>query len=399
MPHGNNFEHAAYVRSDPGERVGYREYTPDAPPGSPAWQDAMAQHGGALARAGVQAVIYLHGAMLGTDPFGVQRLDQVGGLKRGYSRGIPGIDGLLALMREGTNGLPALPAGLRPPLPDDAATRALLDELSGDAANFSATTVDTCAKALAASASLSCRRWLWSCEHHHLGRTKAAVDLARRLGKLANELNVGPGARFLILAHGHVGQVCALLSNLLSAENSNRTRVLELAGQPASDLAAPLRGTALDIVTLGTPVRYGWETSTIGHLLHLINHRMMRTDSKRWLAKMELPQITMEMPIAWGGDYLQQLAVAGCDAVPSTEADQARNKALWELLEPYEGFERWLECVRKCVRCPSDGRCLLIDYKDGGSSTAKEHYYGHAAYTRMAHQLFQTGEVVRALYA
>jgi hypothetical protein len=337
--------------------------------------------------------------MLGTDPFGVQRLDQVGGLKRGYSRGIPGIDALLALMRDGSNGLPALPGGLRPPLSDDAASRALLDEASGDVANFSANMVEACGNALASSAPLIYRRWLWSCEHHHLGRAKAAIDLARRLAKLADELNAGPGARFLILAHGHAGQVCALLSNLLSHDNSNRTRVLQILGEPASDLMGPLRSVALDIVTLGTPVRYGWETSTIGKLLHLVNHRMMRTDSKRWLAKMELPQITMEMPIAWGGDYLQQLAIAGCDAVPATEAEQAQNKALWEVLEPYEGFERWLECVRKCVRCPADGRCVLIDYKDAGSGMATDHYYGHAAYTRLGHQLFQTGEIVRTLYA
>jgi hypothetical protein len=163
---------------------------------------------------------------------------------------------------------------------------------------------------------------------------------------------------------------------------------------------ALLNGASLDVVTFGTPVRYGWDPSGIGKLLHVVNHRPMRPDGKRWLAKMELPQITMEMPIAWGGDYVQQLAVAGSDAAtPASPEGQAANKALWELLEPYDGFEKWLEFSRKCVRCPEDGQCLLVDYKDStGSSNPRDHVYGHAAYTRLDHLLFNTTEIVQTLY-
>ncbi len=131
----------------------------------------------------------------------------------------------------------------------------------------------------------------------------------------------------------------------------------------------------------------------------VVNHRMMRQDGKRWLAKMEMPQITMEMPIAWGGDYVQQLAVAGCDAVPARPEAKEANKALWELLEPWDGFERWLECARKAVRCPSDGQCLLVDYKDStGSTNPLDHLYGHGAYTRLDYLMFNTGRIVETLY-
>jgi hypothetical protein len=42
---------------------------------------------------------------------------------------------------------------------------------------------------------------------------------------------------------------------------------------------------------------------------------------------------------------------------------------------------------------------LLVDYKDStATSTAKEHLYGHAAYTRMNAMLFNTTEIVRTLY-
>ena len=163
--------------------------------------------------------------------------------------------------------------------------------------------------------------------------------------------------------------------------------------------ASPLNGVALDMVTFGTPVRYGWDPSGIGKLLHVITHRNLRTDGKSWLAKMELPQITMEMPIAWGGDYVQELAVTGSDAVPPNEPAKAANKRLWEMVEPYDGFERWLECARRAVRFPSEGRCLLVDYKDStGSTNPREHYYGHAVYTRSHTLLFNTTQVVRAFY-
>jgi hypothetical protein len=156
----------------------------------------------------------------------------------------------------------------------------------------------------------------------------------------------------------------------------------------------------LDIVTFGQPVRYGWDPSGIGRLLHVVNHRNLRTDNKIWLAKMELPQITMELPIAWGGDYVQELAVAGSDAVPQTEAAKAANKALWEILEPFDGFERWLECARRAVRFPSEGRCALVDYKDStGSTNPRDHYYGHAAYTRRQSLLFNTSQIAGMLYA
>ena len=138
----------------------------------------------------------------------------------------------------------------------------------------------------------------------------------------------------------------------------------------------------------------------MGRLLHIVNHRNLRTDNKNWLAKMELPQVTMEMPIAWGGDYVQTLAVAGSDAVPATEAAKAANKAVWEMVEPYDGFERWLECARRAVRFPSEGGCLLVDYKDCTNSTnVQEHYYGHAAYTRSNAMLFNTSEIIRFLYS
>lgn len=422
MPIGNNFQHAEYSRANPGDRVSYREVEPWAPLDSVAGQDALARLGAQVAQQGVRAVVFMHGSHLGSDLFGMQRLDEGGGLKRGYSRGIPGMEALLALMREDSNGMATAPGGHQPPLEDDEQVRVALDSHARDAANFTAGYVQQFEKALARDAAtrLHCVRHLWSSEHHHLGRAKAACRLLDRLTRLVSELKLGRGDRVLVQAHGHAGQVLALASNLLStAASSGRKALLEtLRAYMEGAKTAPevldalatvepllgegtlLNGAALDVVTFGTPVRYGWDPSSLGKLLHIVNHRPMRQDGKRWLAKTELPQITMEMPIAWGGDYVQQLAVAGCDAVPADPVAKEANKALWEILEPWDGFERWLECARRSVRCPADGQCLLIDYKDAtGSTNALDHVYGHAAYTRVSHLLFNTNEIVKALYS
>ena len=420
MPIENNFQHDDLSRKNPVERLRSVDLTDVVPPDSPEWGEAMAQYGTSLSQAGVASVVFLHGALHGTDLFGMQRLDEAGGLKRGYSRGVSGVDALLAAMREESNGIPMLPGGLKPPFANDQATKHLLDEQIGDGGNFTEASVHSFKNAINKNLSqpIACHRLLWSSEHHHLGRALAAVRVLDELHRLCKQQNFEKGHRILIQAHGQAGLVLALASNMLCPSPitgrpklfSILTAYAEQTNQPALGqtvrriealltTVSPLNGVALDMVTFGTPVRYGWDPSGIGKLLHVTNHRNLRTDGKSWLAKMELPQITMEMPIAWGGDYVQELAVAGSDAVPSTESAKAANKAIWELVEPYDGFERWLECVRRAVRFPSEGRCLLVDYKDStGSTNPRDHYYGHAVYTRRHALLFNTAQIDRTFY-
>ena len=420
MPVENNFQHDELWRKSPGERLSVAELTDLVLPDSPVWMETMGKYGTALSQAGVAAIVFLHGSIHGTDIFGLQRLDEVGGLKRGYSRGVSGLDALLAAMREESNGIPLLPGGLKPPLPDDDATKHLLDEQIGDAGNFTNEYVESFRKAINKNLAqpISCLRLLWSSEHHHLGRAVAAVRLLDELHRLCTQQNLGKGHRILVQAHGQAGLVLAIatnmfcpspitgrpkLFNILSdyAEQTNQPEVADTVKRIESLLttAALLNGVALDMVTFGAPVRYGWDPSGIGKLLHVVNHRNLRTDGKSWLAKMELPHITMELPIAWGGDYVQELAVAGSDAMPQTEPAKAANKKVWELVEPYDGFERWLECARRAVRFPSEGRCLLVDYKDStGSTNPRDHYYGHAAYTRRHAVLFNTTQIVQTFY-
>jgi hypothetical protein len=420
MPIENNFQHDELSRKSPGDRLTMAELL-DSQLESPAWIEAMAQCGTELSQAGVRAVIFLHGSIIGTDVFGMQRLDEVGGLKRGYSRGVSGVDALLASMREGGNGIPPLPGGLKPPLNNDDSTKQLLDDQVGDAGNFTNTAVGLFQKAINKNVAkpLVCVRYLWSSEHHHLGRAIAAVRLLDDLHRLCESQKLATGDRILVEAHGQAGLVMAVASNLLCpsailgrpklfsllsayTQQPGQTDVTVVLAklEPILKSGLLLNRAALDVVTFGTPVRYGWDPSGLGKLMHIVNHRNLRTDGKTWLSKMELPQITMEMPIAWGGDYVQELAVAGSDAMPTTDAAKAANKAVWELVEPYDGFERWLECARRAVRFPSEGRCLLADYKDStGSTNVRDHYYGHAAYTRLNATLFNTTKIVELMYS
>ena len=254
--------------------------------------------------------------------------------------------------------------------------------------------------------------------NHHLGRVNAALEVLEFLDECGTRLSWQSEHRLLVLGSGHAGQVLALISNFLgSAETSNREVIFQILAGHSERMqkgdeslarldrlyrrltASPfLGGARLDVVTLGTPVRYGWDPSGLGGLLHIVNHRPVRGDGKQWLAKMDLPQIAWEIPMVAGGDYVQQLAVAGTDAVPGSEEEQFVNQELREVLEPYDGFERWLECARRGTRCANDGQCLLVDYKVAGDVSSQEHLFGHGCYTRKNAMLFNTLQIVNRLY-
>ena len=419
MPVANNFQHSKYSRANPEGRVDYLDFEPGAPYESPAWQDALGKAGGQLKHAGVRVVLFIN-SMPYADPFGSARLDEAGGLKRGYSRGIPGLESLLGLLRPETNGLSDKQEQLKPPGENTEVMNRKLDDLAGDVGNFTHDYVEALERVVDhdKSKNIMCDRYLWSSCHHHLGRVEAALRLLEYLQDYRERLSLQPGHRILVQGYGHAGQVLALLSNFISPdEGSNRQAIFQILAkhyehmlQDADSLprldrlyrlltsTSFLNGAVLDIVTLGVPVRYGWDAAGIGKLLHIVNHRPIRGDGKRWLAKMEMPQIAWEMPMVSGGDYIQQLAVAGSDAVPGSE-EQIVNQELREVLEPYDGFERWLECARRGTRCANDGQCLLVDYKVTGDVPSHEHLYGHGCYTHKKAMLFNTLQIVNRLYA
>lgn len=419
MPRDNNFQHANYSKSDPGIRVGYRTFQPGAAPGSKEWVQAMAGVGEQLFKSRVKGILFLNGLPF-MDLFGVARLDKVGGLKRGYSRGISGLESLLALLRPATNGICLPDDPLLQPLGNNEQSHQYLDALAREVGNFNSSYVNKFEHALIEGNGqpIHCARYVWSSVNHHVGRVEAAMDLLSYLHKWGAGLALSKEDRLLLVAHGHAGQVLALLSNIITrGESEARGRVFEILAKfweacPSKTRSVEqleqlyrlitegkiLEGASVDVVTLGTPIRYGWDTEGVDRLLHIVNHRVIRTDGKRWLAKMELPQIAWEMPYQTGGDYVQQLAVAGTDALPDgLQAEQA-NVDFREIFEPYDGFERWLECTRRATRCANDGQCLLVEYGVQLEDSPRQHLFGHACYTQLSTMLFMATEIASSFY-
>ena len=115
---------------------------------------------------------------------------------------------------------------------------------------------------------------------------------------------------------------------------------------------------------------------------------------------MELPQTVWEMPYQTGGDYVQQLAVAGTDALTDSPEMEQANVDFREILEPYDGFERWLECTRRTTRCPNDGQCVLVEYGiQENEEDPREHLYGHGCYTQSRGMVFLAKEIAKSLYS
>lgn len=419
MPLQNNFQHATYSKSDPGRRVSYRTFTPDPTVGSLSWAQSMSDVGKHLIEFRVKGLCFINGHPF-TDIFGAARLDEAGGLKRGYSRGISGLESLLSLLRPSTNGIYRPDDPLHPPLTNNEKTQEMIDAFAQERGNFTCAYVRNFEQALASGnvQRVPCHRYVWSSLNHHVGRVEAALHLLEYLRHWGAGIPLSKGDRLLLIGHGHAGQVLALLSNIITTGDSEaRSRVFEILAKyweacPWENHSIErleqlytlimegeiLQGASIDAVTLGTPIRYGWDLGGVGGLLHIVNHRMIRNDAKRWLAKMELPQIAWEMPYQTGGDYVQQLAVAGTDALPdSAEAEQA-NAELREIFEPYDGFERWLECTRRTSRCANDGQCILVEYGVQGEEIPREHLYGHACYTQSRAMVFLATAMTEALY-
>ena len=191
------------------------------------------------------------------------------------------------------------------------------------------------------------RLFHWSSENHHIGRADGAVRLIDELASL----KLHAGQRVLLWGHSHAGNVFALATNLLArdreaverffaaAEIYYRWPLLRLrrhsrvgaACDALSSGTSPLGDVALDMVTFGTPIRYGWDADGYARLLHFIHHRPAEG----------LPDYRAPFPprlhdVVEGddGDYIQQLGIAGTNIMPSIfawrawMADQRLNRLL-----------------------------------------------------------------------
>ncbi len=381
MPIGNNFRHQLYTDQRPAVPFGFL-----SPPWSAELDEGAATRessdaGRRWTDAGVQAVYLVHGTFTGEDAWGLTT--ELERLEPAWSE---------LLRQQG---------------------KAWVDHLMGDVGNYSESYAQRLQQWLSGSdSSPSVRRFHWSGENNHTGRALAALELLDELLRGVDE-----GRKHVVLwGHSHAGNVFALMTNLLASDSDAvrrffaifRPRIAEAVGGPsrarswnrvrrrllAADRERP--GLELDIVTFGTPIRYGWETRGYRRLLHFVHHRPAP----------DLPDYRVPLPATWFdlrdaryGDYIQQLGVAGTDFLPSLFAWRhwRIECQLARLLAP--GLRPWdtIDRLRIGQRVPDEGETLLVDYPPDPLDR-RELLLGHAIYTSRSWLAYHADEVTKRFY-
>lgn len=229
----------------------------------------------------------------------------------------------------------------------------------------------------------------WSGQNDHVARADLAIRLLVRLSELIEQ----PDQRVLLWGHSHAGNGFALLSNLLANDRESVARFFEAAGaqgshwERARELLAAARsphplGESVDIVTFGTPVRYGWDSTGYRKLVHVLHHREPDAAAPFRTRPLFPPHFVKDTLTARYGDWVQAFAIAGTDvpAVTSAAAHTALDRLLTaNLTPPKHGVDtkyivpprvrdacaRW----KTGTRCHSDGVNLLLDYEPCGRRT------------------------------
>jgi len=382
MPESNRFRHQEYAGGPPRSLPSSLVARPLPIVGSPAFRRRMHRVGEALREAGVEAIYLVHGPF--SDAQALVSLTHLG-------RVFPSAAGAIRRVVRQVSGRPAPEAG-----------------------NYTQHFVRTLAGAINRPGCplIPVRLFEWSSENHHVGRADAAVRLIDELAALDP-----PPRRVLLWGHSHGGNVLALVTNLLggarqSVERFFRAaeiyyrwpivgcidipvwdRVRRLLSRPAP----PLAELALDVVTFGTPVLYGWESAGYANLLHFI-HR--RAGGRTAPYRATFPPSLDDVFCAAEGDYVQQLGIAGTDVKPSVLDWRARlaEHRLEKLLDPQPAERDPLAPFQAGVIVPEEGATLLVDYGPAQGPIA-EHHAGHAVYTEEKWLLFHAEEVARRFYA
>jgi hypothetical protein len=372
MPRHNRFRHQTYDVAPPKSPWCCLTAPPPLAPDTDEFRTQMSVAGRALRAASVRTVYLLHGTFVGEDSFGfLQQLRRMH--KSAFDR----------LMGETGNYTPEFAATLSAAINRDAQS----DE------------------------AISVRLFHWSSENHHLARADAAVRL---LDELAG-LPCSPHERMLLWAHSHGGNVLALLTNLLAAARPIRERFFRAchglvqpwtmnAGHAARwqrvreqlDSGLAQRLPSLDVVTFGTPIRYGWDTGGCSRLLHFIYHRP-RSDLPPY--RTALPRNVDEILHAADGDYVQHWGIAGTNLTPNVFAWSSwlPELRLGRFLQRRVQSRDLLTHLQTGMRVPADGQTLLVDYGPMTDPPAR-HQAGHAIYTQSRWLAFHAGEVARRLY-
>ena len=376
------FRHQAYKTTPPESSHALLNPGPYPAVGSDEFRHRMQRVGEAFRRAGVASVYLAHGTFVGSDALGV----------------------LTELARV----FPSASNSVRRVI------QRIVDKVAGDVGNYTLEYARCLEAAMhrPGEPRIPVRLFHWSSENHHIGRADGAVRLIDELASL----DLQPSRRVLLWGHSHAGNVFALMTNLLGGDCQAVGRFFDAAriyyrwplvgcvdipiwsrvGTLLAGQTRPLGDVSLDLVTFGTPIRYGWHSGGYSRLLHFIHHRPAKGLPEY---RAPFPPKLDDVMRAADGDYVQQLGIAGTNVMPSLLAWRAwmADSRLNRLLQGESPRRETLERFKAGAIVPDEGASLLVDY-GLPEGTIAQHLAGHAVYTRKQWMLFHAEEVARRFY-
>ncbi len=343
-----------------------------------AWRTMMKKAGEHLQKRGVRRIYLVHGTFVGADGLGVIRLlDAV----------FPKLSWWFRRMQQ--------------------RVKRLHDNVAQDHGNFTENYAKLLGEALGGG--IATKRFLWSSENHHLARLLGAWRLLLWVAEDLQKAPLKKGERILLVGHSHAGQVFALLTHLRGSSPESVLFWETLAAWWGKDApqerlrlerALRLLGAgSLDLVTLGTPVRYRWQMRQGDRLLHLINHRP--TGDARTKKAQALGGYWSGMWHTRDGDYVQQLGIAGSDLLANTPTSLRLNRKLAKVLGAGADPICLRDSLTHRIRLHEQGQHLLVDYDDASSSyffpNALQTLFGHGVYTEYKTMRFLFAQITASL--
>ncbi len=355
-------------------------------PLSAEFDEQLAVAGASFQRAQVAAIYCVHGTFVGNDFLG---------LLTELSRFAPGLSKSLSQV------------GKR-----------VVDNFTGEAGNYTREFTAALESGLAVGAkrNIPVRLFNWSSQNNHIARADGAIRL---IGELAQHANTQEALRFervQLWGHSHGGNVLALVTQLLGADREARNDFFQAARsyyQPwlrqGTDMPVwqqvrdvldeddhPVRKLALDMVTYGTPIRYGWNANGYANLLHFIHHRPPPQGAEY---SAPIPLQPLRARKALDGDYIQQIGIAGTNFMPLPLAARTllADWRLDKLLEANVDRDSIIARLHYATRVPDEGTTLLTDYTEI-SPWLVRNIAGHGLYTRRKWLPFHCREIAKRFY-
>ena len=319
------------------------------------WNSRMKAFGSKAKKAGVKLVVLVHGTFVGNDPHNL-----IGFLSRLF----PAIN--VAKMKRNA--------------------KKTNDKMLGDLGNYT----EAYRAKMQKETSMPAIRFSWSSANYHQARLVGMIKLVNALHKEKQSRRMKKGQRILLLGHSHAGQLFALLTHVLHpGPVTKHLLAMELSAKQRKDFwnkVKALRALKFDMVTFGTPPRYGWSKGSTYRLINIINHRGGSHLGGTWTGIFSTRD----------GDYVQQWGIAGTDMFPAGEVGKKNRKLSYILGEGNDlgAFNRYSKLK---MRIPNHGKTFLVNYRDNKTNMFST-LAGHGVYTRTHTMLFNLELIASAWY-